>query len=320
MTARLNVYVHVHSLCAYCLPKLLRGPPRMMRVTVVPPIVVNIIHFLQNPSDIVKKKLWAVPMSVAARTGFWDAAADPLGRNGLSQPSVFPPNEWGIQGGLAKHHAWLCIALEANPHDFPITPSRGGEGGALPRIRDNSRGAHLAALVEPMIQRAPMKTFLGHIPEPPPFQTVIRNRGVHVTTMVDQRLGFTWEVGLEGGSVARFVGCSVAHHLAACSALLSHHYVTPDSRSDLPVVVYLTVQRFRSRLLVGVVGLVGAVGVAGPWLPMGNCYRKKDGNRVCNLWLHNATTHLHKLHTPCPPHMHMSKHSSAQSATRCHAT
>ena len=77
-------------------------------------------------------------MSVAARTGSWAAAPDPLGCNGLSQPGFLPHHEKGILGGLTEHHACFCVALEANPQDSPTTPPRGGEGRALPRIRDNS--------------------------------------------------------------------------------------------------------------------------------------------------------------------------------------
>ena len=53
----------------------------------------NVIYFFRNASDIVEKKLWAMFMSVAARTGSWVAAADALGCNGLSQPSVLPHHE-----------------------------------------------------------------------------------------------------------------------------------------------------------------------------------------------------------------------------------
>ena len=49
----------------------------------------NVIYFFQNASDIAEKKLRAMAMSVAARTGSWVAAADPLGCNGLSQPRLF---------------------------------------------------------------------------------------------------------------------------------------------------------------------------------------------------------------------------------------
>ena len=96
----------------------------------------NVIYFFRKASDIIEKKLWAMPMSLAARTGFWVAAADPLRCNGVSQPSPLTHHEYRIQGGLTKHHACFRIALEANPHNFPITLARGGEGGALPRIRD----------------------------------------------------------------------------------------------------------------------------------------------------------------------------------------
>ena len=129
----------------------------------------NIIYFVRNSCDILEKKLWAVPMSVAACTTFWVAAAEPLGPNGLSESSLLSYHEWGIQGGLAKQHACLRIALQANSHNFPIPPSRGVEGGTLPLKGDNSREVHWAALLEPMIQRAPVQKFWGHIPEPPPF-------------------------------------------------------------------------------------------------------------------------------------------------------
>ena len=110
--------------------------------------------------------------------------------------------KYRIQGGLTKHHACFCIALEANPHNFPITPARGGESGALPRIRENFRGVDLPALPEPMKQHAPVQIFLRYLTKPAPFQTFIGNRGVHVTTMVHQHFTFTREVGLQSGQAA----------------------------------------------------------------------------------------------------------------------
>ena len=131
-------------------------------------------------------------------------------------------------------------------------------------------------------------------------------------------------VAIEADWVIGLVGCLVAHQLAASLALLPHNYLTLDSRSQLLVRVFLTLQRFRSRLLVGAVEVVRAVGVVGPLLPICNRFGEKDGNGVCNLWLYSSTTHLHKLQTTCTRlahgwrtvHMHMSKHTLVQSATR----
>ena len=117
-------------------------------------------------------------MYVAARTSLWVAAADPLGCNRLSQPSFLPHYEKGIQGGLTKRHACFRIALEANLHNFPITPPCGSEGRASPRIRDNSQQGDLPALLEPMKQRVPIRIFLCYLAKLAPFKTFIGQQAV----------------------------------------------------------------------------------------------------------------------------------------------
>ena len=90
-----------------------------------------------------------------------------------------------------------ALPWRPNPHDFPITPPPGGEGGALALLRHNSRGVDLRAPLEPMVLRTPIQIFWRHIAEPAPVQTFIREWDVHVTTMVHQCLAFTREVALQ---------------------------------------------------------------------------------------------------------------------------
>ena len=79
-------------------------------------------------------------------------------------------------------------------------------------MSDNSRGDDVAALLEPVIQRAPIQIFWGHIPEPPRFKTVFRELGVQMTTMVHQQLALTPELGLQSRR-ARLLGWLVARLL-----------------------------------------------------------------------------------------------------------
>ena len=74
-----------------------------------------------------------------------------------------------------------------------------------------------------MAATAPIQIFWGQIPEPPPLQTVICERGVHVTTMVDQQLAFTREVGLQSIGVS----CSVCWLLGCSSTCGFFGVVTP---------------------------------------------------------------------------------------------
>ena len=160
--------------------------------------VVNIIKFLRNEEHIVQKNnCGPCPCPWPLARAFGSPPLTHLAAMAAPNPALYHCMNGAYKAAsLSTMHACALPARRILTIS-PIVPSCDVEGEALPQVSDNFRGLDLAALLEPMIQRAPIQIFWGHIQEPPPFQTVIREQGVHVTIMVDQQLAFTQEVGLQ---------------------------------------------------------------------------------------------------------------------------